>query len=219
MSDTQGELTDVSDMYGVHEAFRRGLRDAPAQAEASIGEPERAQRFVNYLLDLLALLHAHHEGEDEVLYPLLVERVPEQRALFAEMDAQHQGVTSSLESCTAAARAFGASATRGDAESLASACDTLGSILESHLGDEEVQILPIAAVWVTPEEWGRLPAHAMMSYRGDRLWMLFGLATEAMAPAVLADIVEHLPPPLADMWLGFGADAFASEMAAIRIPT
>jgi hemerythrin-like domain-containing protein len=216
MSNTDVSLTDVSDMYSVHEAFRRGLRDARSQITAAEGNAEHARRFSDYFAELLFLLHAHHGGEDELLYPLLVERAADERDLFLTMDAQHRGVEESLEACVAANAAFGESATASDGVLLADACDELAATLTPHLDEEEVTILPIAAKFVSPEEWGMLPGHAMLSYQGERIWLPFGLATEAMSADTLVEVTSHLPPPLQDMWFGFGADAFSTLMIEIR---
>jgi len=216
MSDGQVVQTDVRDMYSVHEAFRRGLREAGPQIAAVDGDAEGAARFTGYLADLLWLLHAHHDGEDELLYPLLVERVPTERALFDEMDAQHRGVTDALSACLSANRSYGESAASGDGNALREACDDLGAALAGHLDQEESDILPLAQVWITPEEWGQLPGHAMRSYQGSRLWMPLGLATEAMPEDLRAGIESHLPPPVSSMWLGGGADSFSAEMELIR---
>ena len=67
MTTENANLTDVRDMYSVHEAFRRGLRDAPGQlAAAHDGDTERASRLADYLGELLWLLHVHHGSEDEL---------------------------------------------------------------------------------------------------------------------------------------------------------
>jgi hypothetical protein len=210
------QVTDVRDMFSVHEAFRRGLREAPLQIAAIDGDEERASRFAAYLGDLLWLLHAHHDGEDELLYPLLVERVPDDRSLFDEMDAQHRGITDALSTCLRANSSYGESPSTPHARNLSEACDTLGAALGGHLDQEETDILPLAQVWVTPEEWGQLPGHAMRSYQGPRLWMPLGLATEAMPDDLRAGIESHLPPPVASMWFGGGADSFSAEMELIR---
>jgi hypothetical protein len=41
-------------------------------------------------------------------------------------------------------------------------------------------ILPIASKWISPEEWGRLPGHVMMSFRADKPWLVFGLVREQL---------------------------------------
>ena len=77
MAVDDSQLTDVGDMAYVHQAFRRGLGEARSQLSfINDGDIPRAAHFADYISELLWLLHAHHAGEDELLYPLLVERVP-----------------------------------------------------------------------------------------------------------------------------------------------
>ena len=47
-----------------------------------------------------------------------------------------------------------------------------------HLDREEAAILPLAAAHLTPEEWGKLPGHAMGSFGGDKIWLIIGLIRE-----------------------------------------
>ena len=210
-------LTDVRDMYYVHDGFRRGLGDAPGQlASVSDGDTERALRLADYLGELLWLLHVHHASEDELLYPLLAERAPEHRELLSRMDAQHVAVASSLEAARHAAKRFGASESVADGRALAAACESLLETLSPHLSEEEEEVLPIAARVISPPEWGALPAHALSQYSGTRLWLPFGLAIEAMPADLLEEMRTHLPPPISEMWFGGGSDAFAAEMAVIR---
>jgi hypothetical protein len=204
-------------MYSVHEAFRRGLGDAPGQlASVRDGDAKRALLLADYLGELLWLLHAHHAGEDELLYPLLVARAPEHRELFSRMDAQHLAMTSGLEAAQHAASRFGTSGSLVDGRALALACGSLLDGLSPHLSQEEEEVLPIAARLISPPEWGALPGHAFSLYTGTRMWMPFGLAIEAMPADLLAGMRTHLPPPMSEMWFGGGSDAFVAEMAAVR---
>jgi hemerythrin-like domain-containing protein len=217
VDDTQ--LTDVSDMAYMHRAFRRGLAEARGQmAFINDGDTARAAHFADYIRTLLWLLHAHHAGEDELLYPLLVERVPEQAELFARMDAQHASVESNLHAATEAATAYGDSGSAADAEVLADACEALLALLGTHLTEEEVEVLPVAARTITPDEWAKLPGHVLMAYRGDRIWLPFGLATEAF-PQPIRDAIVSGPSPIGPIWLGGGSAAFANEMRLIRDET
>jgi hypothetical protein len=81
-------LVDTQDMFSIHEAFRRAWRDGPDQI-ASIGEgdAERATRYTSYFAEVTWMLDIHHEGEDELLHPLLVKRIPESEELFSRMEA------------------------------------------------------------------------------------------------------------------------------------
>jgi hypothetical protein len=211
-------LTDTSDMPLVHQAFRRGFGEARSQLGfIDDGDKERAAHFAAYMADLLFLLHAHHHGEDVLVYPLLVQRVPEQSALWARMEEQHGSVESNVDAAKEATAAYGASASSADADALADACEALLARLEVHLGEEEDDVLPFVARAVTQEEYSQLPGHALMSYQGDRIWLPFGLATEAFPPAML-DKILSAPTPIGPMWLGGGRDAFAAEMRLIREP-
>ena len=79
-------LIDTSDMVAIHDTFRRAFGDAPAQVAAvKDGDQERARQVADYLEEVCWLLHVHHEGEDELLYPLLKERAPEYTDLFTHV--------------------------------------------------------------------------------------------------------------------------------------
>jgi hypothetical protein len=161
-------------------------------------------------------LHAHHAGEDELLYPLLVERLPEHRELFLRMDSQHAAATASLEVAQRAAARFGTSGSAADGGGLADCCKSLLEVLADHLSQEEAEVLPLAAQVISPPEWGALPAHALSHYSGTRMWLPLGLVIEAMPEDMSEAMSKQFPPPVSEMWSGGGSDAFVAEMAAIR---
>lgn len=210
-------LTDTRDMLAVHDAFKRAFEDAPGQlASVRDGDAQRARCLADYLGEVLWLLHAHHAGEDELLFPLLSERAPERRELFSRMEAQHAALVSSLEAAESTAERFGRSGSEVDGQALAAACSALREALVEHLDQKEKDVLPIAARCVSPPEWGALPAHALSHCEGTRVWLPFGLVLEAMPDAMREDLLRHVPLPVSQMWFGGGSDAFAEEMATIR---
>ncbi len=216
MTDTPA-LTDTRDMKFVHDAFRRALGDAPEQiASLEGGDAAKAQNFASYLAEVLWLLHAHHGGEDELLYPLLVERAPESKDVYSRMETQHTAVASKITAAQEAAERFGSSGSKEDGEALAMACASLRDEVASHLAEEEEEVVPIASRSVTPEEWGALPAHVLSQYSGPRLWLPLGIATEMFPDDLRAQVFAHVPPPVSEMWFGFGQEAFTTEMATIR---
>ncbi len=217
MSEDAPVQIDTRDMVALHAAFARALGDAPGQiASVSDGDTGRARQVADYLGEVFWLIHAHHDGEDELLYPLLAERVPDGKETFSKMDAQHLAVSSSIETAGRAAEQFGSSAGLSDGQSAAGACEALLAVMAEHVTDEEEKVLPIAARVIAPPEWGAMPAHALSRYPGGRVWLPFGLAFEGMPGDIQEGMLEHLPPPVSAMWLGGGSDAFATEMAAVR---
>ncbi|MGH9045499.1 MAG: hemerythrin domain-containing protein [Acidimicrobiales bacterium] len=208
---------DTSDMICVHDVLRRAFSEAPFQiAMVSDGDVEHSERVASYIEEVLWLLRVHHEGEDELLYPLLALRAPQSEAIFSAMEGQHAAVAAGLDAAGKAARAFAGTASTADGGSLATECRALLGILAPHLSDEEIQVLPIASQTITEQEWAALPSHALSQYRGERLWLVLGLVFEAMPAAMQGAILAHVPPPVNDMWVSSGARAFEEELAAIR---
>jgi len=204
-------------MYAVHDALRHALRDAPGQlGTVNEADKDRASRLADYLGEVLWLLHAHHAGEDELLYPLLEQRAPEHNELFARMAAQHASVSESQETASTSLERFGLSASLDDRRAAADACASLLAVVDEHLTNEENDVLPIAAHVLSAPEWGALPGHALSHYQGERLWLPFGLVLEAMPEEMRNNLLAHLPPPVLGMWTAGGSDAFTEEMADIR---
>jgi hemerythrin-like domain-containing protein len=220
MSSEASSAIDTRDMIWVHNAFRRAFTEAPGQvASVSDGDVERAQFIAGYLAEVLWFLHAHHEGEDQLLYPLLVERAPGTAPLFARMEKQHEAVADNIGKAEQAAERFGRSASTDDGEALGAACRTLIDEAAGHLTEEERDVLPVASRMITPEEWGALPGHALSQYKGARVWLLLGLVIESVPDDLRATMIGGLPPPVAEMWTGFGSDAFDNEMRSVRSVT
>jgi Hemerythrin HHE cation binding domain len=217
MTSEAPQAIDTRDMVAVHRALERGLGDAAgAVGRTSAGDTARAEEVSAFLAEVLWLLEVHHHGEDEILYPLLAERVPDEDELYTVMNEQHEEVLNGLGLASEAMGRYRERASDADASDLVARLGVLRTRVADHAEDEETSVLPIAAVTVTPPEWGALPAHALGSYRGDRLWLPLGLVMEAMPDDVEAAMFEHLPPPLVSMWRDGGAAAFEAEVASIR---
>ena len=70
-------LVDVRDMIVVHTAMLREFRLAPAAVRRTLpGDRSRARAVAGHVRFLCDLLHHHHEGEDELLWPTLRSRTP-----------------------------------------------------------------------------------------------------------------------------------------------
>src|SRR4051794_18746758 len=68
---------DTRDMVAVHAVFRQALATAPRiVGGASRTDRQHAANVASFYANLLAFLHVHHEGEDALLWPKLLERSP-----------------------------------------------------------------------------------------------------------------------------------------------
>lgn len=80
-------------MAVVHRVFRREFGALPAYIRAvRAGDTDRAAVPAEHLHDLLTGLHHHHEAEDRMLWPLLLERASLEKDLIHTMEAQHERV-------------------------------------------------------------------------------------------------------------------------------
>jgi hemerythrin-like domain-containing protein len=199
---------DTTDMIALHGVFRDTLRAAPELVGAvADGDAARRALIANYYENVLSLLETHHQGEDELVYPLLSERCPDQAELINRLTAQHGDALAYVAAARASLTAWPAGDATAQAEVL-TALEALREDLEVHLVDEEENGLPLAADHLSPEEWGALPAHGMATFDGDKIWLILGLIRERMNEGQRANMLAHMPPPAVEMWTGFGEDAF-----------
>jgi len=204
-------------MVRFHRVFREALGcAAQIVGSASSDDAERVACVSSYYANVLALLHAHHEGEDELLWPKLMTRAPEHADLVARVSGQHEGVLTWLEAAEARLAEWVAEPNVDRGAALASALATLGAELGLHLDDEERHILPLAADYLTVEEWNELPAHGMRTFSGDKPWLVIGLIQEQMPPEAVVEMEAHMPPPIRDFWTNAGRPQFQGFVAQLR---
>jgi iron-sulfur cluster repair protein YtfE (RIC family) len=208
---------DVSDMAAVHQVFRDAF-GSPAALVSTVGSEDVERQILvgEYYSEVLALLAVHHEGEDELVWPLLRERAPQHVELVAEMEGQHHQIHADVERAVEALAAWSTAPHPDTADSLVAALEAVDASLIPHLDREEREILPIAAVTMTGEEWGRLPQHGTEHFRGEKLWLILGLIREQMTPDQLAAMDAAMPPPAVEFWRDAGQGMFDDFMARLR---
>jgi hemerythrin-like domain-containing protein len=188
---------DVRDMAIVHRAFRKAYDESAQLVRAA---PTPSPRRVTFLADHIdfgiALLHIHHEGEDELLYPKLIERVPDQALLTEEVEREHELIKSALDATSASCAAWRKQPSAETGEALAASLDELNRVTQGHLDDEEQKIVPLAAVTVTQEEWDSLGKHAVAQMPRNRRSIAFGMLLEPLDEADRAHMMNVLPPPV-----------------------
>jgi hemerythrin-like domain-containing protein len=206
---------DVTDMYAVHGVFRDTLGAAPRLVgDIKPGDAARVDEIANYYDNILYFLEAHHDGEEQIVFPRLRDRCPGEEALLDSLESEHEEALKLLAVARTSLAAWpGAS---DDAASQAAVVESLGALrtqLVTHLDEEETRALPLCAENLLIEEWGQLPGHALAGYQGDKVWLILGLIRQRMTDEQRARMLEHMPPPARDMWTNFGENAF-NELSA-----
>jgi hemerythrin-like domain-containing protein len=211
------DRTDTTDMVAVHRVFRDAFGCAAQLVGSVCGEqPDRVEPVATFYANVLAFLQAHHQGEDELLWPKLHARVGEQAATVARVAEQHDAVSAAIDEARRSIDEWKAAPDIDRGAALAVALATLGMQLGEHLDDEERLVLPLAADHISPEEWRELPAHGMRTFAGDKQWLVIGLIQEQLPPPAVEAMTEAMPDPIRDAWLGEGRQRYADFIAQLR---
>jgi hemerythrin-like domain-containing protein len=209
--------TDTSDMLAVHGAFRSSLGDAPAVVDrVADGDVERAAVVANFYDNVLDFLHVHHSGEDDLIWPKLWARCPDQVAEVDRIASQHDDVVGLVDDARSTLARWAETGSSADALAVAGAMTALCDVLVPHLGEEEQVILPICSDHISPAEWAELPVHGFSHFGGDKPWIVLGLILDNMPEAHREFLVANMPPPAQAMWTGFGHQAYSSLATSLR---
>lgn len=142
-------------MMGIaHAAFRRDLarlRMMLTAAPAPGGG--RRKSLARKILWLMEMLHTHHQGEDDGLWPLVRERDPAAGELLNEMLAEHQAIVPAIRALTAAARRYGSAGGDSSRAELVQALDSLTAALVPHMDREVAEAMPVVARALTAADW------------------------------------------------------------------
>lgn len=211
-------MADTTEMIGLHRVFRNALAEGPQLIDSVVRERDRAEMVASYYENVLALLHGHHDGEDELLTPRLIARgTPEEAVEAARIGGQHAGVLGDIGAAEECVAAFCVDPTANSGATLDRALTTLTGSLVPHLDEEEQALMPIAAKYINVVEWGELPSHGMATFTGDKMWLVIGLIREQMTPEQIANMDAHMPPPVADFWAGSGQQLFTDFVGVLRV--
>jgi hemerythrin-like domain-containing protein len=194
--DEAGHATvDVRDMLVVHTAMLREFRLAPAAViRVPIGARNRAVTVDRHLGLICDLLHHHHAGEDELLWPVLRPRLPPQAVAYLdEAAAQHAGLDHALDSTCTARRNWVERVDAGTRDVLVEALRCLHRLLAEHIDAEERTLLPLAAAHLTEPEWRAVGEAGAAALARRQLPLVFGMFAYEGDPDVLAGMLATAP--------------------------
>jgi hemerythrin-like domain-containing protein len=139
----------------IHRAMRRDVDRLP-KAIARAQSVDDARALQRWFTKFEREVEHHHHREDEVVWPMLLERAPEFGAHLDQLEDDHH----QLDVAMAAVRtALAALATRADDDGRAeadAAAVALRDHLHDHLDREEAAAFPMLAAAFTPEAYAEL---------------------------------------------------------------
>src|SRR5215210_661440 len=132
MSPTSAAALEFDDMAVIHRIFRRGIpMVTDVVRRTPDGATARSEPIAAHIEFLLNALHNHHSTEDELVWPLLLERAAPQAEMVNRMERQHELVAERSERVRDLLAAWRAMPAEG--EVLATALDEFTAALVEHL--------------------------------------------------------------------------------------
>ena len=152
------DMNDPADtrMMGiVHTALRRDLGRLHDALTNGRPGPEQREALGAHAAWMMEFLHAHHAGEDDGLYPMVLAKNPAALELLAVMEADHKRVIPAMDEFTQTVARWTSTGSDADRIETLTALDQLTTVLYPHLEREENEMMPVVAASITHRDWHR----------------------------------------------------------------
>lgn len=158
------------------------------------GDAARAGLVAEHLEFLLEALTDHHTSEDQLLWPLLHERVPaDVESTIGVMESQHAQLHQTIEKLHGPLASWTADPASAHRDAAADTLDSASALIEEHLGAEERDILPVAARAVSQAEWDEIGERAMGVLPKDKKMLILGTIRYWAPPEQSAAVSSDIP--------------------------
>jgi hemerythrin-like domain-containing protein len=211
-------VPDTHEMVVIHRVFRREFGLLPELiGRVPEGDVQRAAVVAGHLGDVVFALHHHHQGEDDLLWPPLLEKAELQAELVHRMEAQHEALAAALERVEKVAPAWTATAMVADRDELVRALREAAAILNEHMGEEERKILPLVREHLSAELWDKLGERGAKAIQDKRKRLIFlGMILEEAAPEEEQGFLAKMPGPVRVLWRLIGRRQYDAYTRRVR---
>ncbi|WP_262057295.1 hemerythrin domain-containing protein [Streptomyces sp. STR69] len=217
MSDVVTSKPDVHDMVVVHRTFRQSCAELPDLVRGlRPGDTARAALVVDAVRFMLMGLEAHHVSEDEYLWPLLTARTGVRAEAVARMEEQHHRLEELVTDVRGALDGLAADPRPSLAERVADQLTALGSVLTTHMDEEENTILPLAAEYLSVAEWEELGEISLAKLDKKHLLRAFSALMAVATPEEQRTLLTKAPAPARLLWRLSGRRSHARREARLH---
>jgi hemerythrin-like domain-containing protein len=213
---TPSARVDTRDMLLIHRVIRREIGLLPALVRRTSGDVDRATTLAAHAVEMLDFLHHHHTGEDELMWPLLRDRVRLEAALIDRMEEQHTHIAEAIDDVRRLLASWSASADAAVGDRIATRLEEAARLLDEHLAEEETRVLPLVGEHLTQQEWDALAKHGFDAIPGRRRLAILGHILEEADDEERRRFRRKLPPPARVAFRLVGRRQHAREVARIR---
>jgi iron-sulfur cluster repair protein YtfE (RIC family) len=201
----------------IHRIFRSSFAElARLVTEVPVGDAARVSAVADHLGFTLDGLTAHHTTEDDLVWPVLLERARPSAALVERMEAQHHGLHAAIEEVRRRTDAWRAALSPDAASQLSAAISAMLGQLTTHLDEEERDVVPLIAEHLSVAEWDHAGKAAFDKFTPGQQFTAMGQMLEVASPAEAASMLAPLPTPIKLVWRLVGKRRYRRYVETFR---
>jgi hypothetical protein len=210
------KLCNGDEMRILHNAFLWAYDHAPALiASTAPGDTVRSQFVGQWLADLDATLHTHHESEDELLWDKIEQRSPTCALHVGQMRAHHKQVAVLLDEAAPLLAQWRRTADAATGERLIDAYRRMLDVLKVHLRREVVEVVPVAEKVLTEQEWNAVAEHSIGAIPKSRLLPQLGMLLANSSPEDRVAFYATMPLPVKLLWRAVGKRQYGRQFRTL----
>lgn len=203
-------------MRRIHRVFLWAYDEAPGLVRsAADGDTTRAAYVGDVLGTFDRLLHVHHEGEDELMYPKLAERAPACALHVGQMLAQHREVAALVAEITPVRERWMLTADPAAGAELAGRYEHLSQVLQTHLRREVTEVTPAVEKVLTAEEFDALASHGVDAFETKVVLAYLGMILATNPPGEREEFFKDIPLPIRIAYRLVGRRLYRRQYAAL----
>jgi hypothetical protein len=206
----------------LHQAVRRELRLlAELAGWAPADDAVRTAELTGHADLLSRVLLQHHATERELLWPALFRGLPAReedsaRDAVAYWTSRAALLDHMLRDLSTVARQWAVVGTPATRNAFARACTRLAETVDAHLAEEERDLHPLLARYLTDAEWTAVSRAATTTLSGREQLLLLGLALEDACAIDRARLMAGLAPATRTAWRVVGRRNYRAFVVRLR---
>ncbi|MEW1910981.1 hemerythrin domain-containing protein [Kitasatospora sp. NPDC085895] len=207
------------EMAMIHQVFRRESRLlAELVQDVRPGDTARSRILAEHWRLYSIGLHAHHTGEDEMLWPVLLPHLDLDAEQVLAMEAQHRELSDGIAEVQRLVDRWQARVLPEDRDELTEALHRHHRQLCAHLDEEEREVMPLVALHVNEEQWHAVGERGLAETPRNRLMIALGAILEDTSPEERREFLARLPVPARVLWKLLGQRQYRREIDRVRGP-
>lgn len=200
----------------IHRIFRREFALLREIVREQLTDAARVRAVAEHLIFSLDGLHHHHTTEDDLIWPLLRERVGMDASLVARMEDQHHAIARAIGDVRAATAAWATTPSEENAAALAATLGRFLDVMGPHLDEEERDVVPLIDRHLTSAEWEDLGRQAFAKFTPVQRWIATGQLLDVATPEEAQMMLGKFPLPVRGLWHLIGRRTYRRYIEHVR---